>query len=251
MNRTLRREIRLVYHALQSKWIDPWRPLGHMVPRDPSATAWSDSSLSAAGGFSYDMGFWWYIEWPQDIAQRTLRYVSSNKDGMLVTINALEYASLIVNYIAATYVLVHLDRSTTDPHPVVLFYADNTAAESWMKKASSCSEGARALGYVQAALMINNPVGICVDRVSTTDNVVADRISRVKSEAHLATEIPVLCQDFPQLRSCQRFHPSVELTSLILETLSSKKYTDPLQASRRVLTSPGRITTYDSATGWS
>ena len=72
MNRTLRREIRLVYRALQSKWIDPWRPLGHMVPQDPNAAAWSDSSLHAAGGFSYDMGFWWYIKRPQDIAQRTL-----------------------------------------------------------------------------------------------------------------------------------------------------------------------------------
>ena len=112
-----------------------------------------------------------------------------------------------------------------------------------MKKASSSSKGSRALGYVQAALMINNPVGICVDRVSTTDNVVADRISRVQSEAHLATEIPALCQDFPQLRSCQRFCPSAELTSLILETLSTKKCVDPLQVSRRVLVSPGKTTT--------
>ena len=32
MNCTLQREIKLVYHALQSKWIDPLRPLGHMVP---------------------------------------------------------------------------------------------------------------------------------------------------------------------------------------------------------------------------
>ena len=58
MNRTLHREIRLVYHALQSEWIDPWRPLGHMVPRNPRATSWSDSSLSVAGDFSYGMGFW-------------------------------------------------------------------------------------------------------------------------------------------------------------------------------------------------
>ena len=142
-----------------------------MVPRDPSVTAWSDSSLHAAGGYSYDMGFLWYIEWPQDIPQCTLRFMSSNKDGKLVTINALEYVSLIVNCVAATHVLVHLDSSETDPHPVLLFYADNTAAGSWIKKASSSSEGARALGYIQAALMINNPVGICVDRVSTTNNV--------------------------------------------------------------------------------
>ena len=164
-----------------------------MVSRDPSATAWSDISLHAAVGYSCDMGFWWYIKWPQDVTQCTLRFVLSNKDNKLVTINALEYASLIVNYVAATHVLVHLDPSEADPHPVVLFYANNTAAESWTKKASSSSEGARALGYIQAALVINNPVGICMDRVSTTDNVVADRISRVQSEAHLAAEMSTLC----------------------------------------------------------
>ena len=59
MNRTLRCEIKLISDALCSDWIDPWRPLGHLVSRDPSGTAWSDSSLHAAGGYRYDMGFWW------------------------------------------------------------------------------------------------------------------------------------------------------------------------------------------------
>ena len=79
--------------------------------------------------------------------------------------------------------------------------------------------------------------------LTTPDNVVADRISRVHSEANLASEMITLCQEFPQLRSCQRFLPSAELTSLILETLSTKQYVDPLLASRRVLASPGRIIT--------
>ena len=112
-----------------------------------------------------------------------------------------------------------------------------------MRKASTSLAGGRALGYIQAALMINNPVGISVDRVTTTDNVVADRISRVPAESHLAREMVTLCQDFPQLKSCQRFQPSAELISLILETLYTKKYVDPLLASRRVLASPGKITT--------
>ena len=243
MNRTLRREIRLIHDALASDWIDPWRPIGHMIPRDPSGSAWSDSSLHAAGGFSYELGFWWYIEWPEAIKQRTLKHVTSNKDGQLITINALEYASLIVNYVAATHVLVHVDPSAVDPRPMMLFYVDNTAAESWMRKASTSFDGGRSLGYVQAALMINNPIGISVDRVTTSDNVVADRISRVCSESHIAHEMLSLRQEFPQLQSCQRFQPNAELTSLILETLLTKKYVDPLLASRRVLASPGRITT--------
>ena len=52
MNRTLRCEIKLIFDAFSSDWIDPWRPLEHMIPRDPSGTAWSNSSLHAAGGYS-------------------------------------------------------------------------------------------------------------------------------------------------------------------------------------------------------
>ena len=120
MNQTLRRKIRLVFDALSSHWIDPWQPVGHMIPRDPSGTAWSDSCLHAAGGYSYEMGFWWYLEWPQHIQNHTLKVVASNKDRNLVTINALEYASLIVNYVAATHVLVNVCPSNEDPHPTVL-----------------------------------------------------------------------------------------------------------------------------------
>ena len=74
-----------------------WRPIGHLITRSPSATGWSDSCLHAAGGYSLNMGFWWYMEWPQNIQQSTLKFIFNNKDGKLVSINALEYASLIVN----------------------------------------------------------------------------------------------------------------------------------------------------------
>ena len=122
--------------------------------------------------------------------------MTADKDGTLVTINPLEYASLIINYVAAMYVLVHVDSPPDNPHPVVLLYADNTAAESWMQKARKSSAGGRTLG-IQAVLMINNPVGTNVDHVISMDNVVADRISRLPTESHLAHEMTILCQDFP------------------------------------------------------
>ena len=56
-----------------------------------------------------------------------------------MTVNALEYASLIINCLAVTYVLVHVDPSRADPHPVILFYADNTIVELWTKKADTSS----------------------------------------------------------------------------------------------------------------
>ena len=248
ITKTMRHELRLVTEALSSPWIEMWQPLGHLIKRSPSGTGWSDSSLHAAGGYSLDMKFWWYIEWPENIRKCTLKFVYTNKDGKLVTINALEYASLIINYAAATFILSHVMRSPRDPHPVVLLYADNRTAEAWLIKASKASHAGRALGYIQAAIMINNPVGTNVDHVTSEDNEIADRISRIASEAVLLTEMDKIYKDHPSLRSCARFYPSAELISLIMEALSTKKFTNPLTASRRVLAAPGKITTSGSAT---
>ena len=242
-NDTLRRELKLILDALSCTWIDMWRPIGHLVDRTPSGIGYSDSCLHAAGGFSFDMKFWWYHEWSSDIQACTLKYVMNGKDGTLVAINALEYASLIINYVAAFHALTINNPSASDPHPIVLLYADNTTAEAWMIKASKKSLAGRALGRIQAALMINNPVGINAAHISTTDNEIADKISRILTEANLLADMQPLFQDFPLLQSCRRFQPSAELISLISETLLLQKYVDPLQLSRHILSAPGRITT--------
>ena len=239
----MRSELRLIYEALTSDWIDMWRPIGHLIRRLPSGLGYSDSCLHAAGGYSLDMGYWWYIEWPDNIKNKTLKFVFNDKDGTLVSINALEYAALIVNYVAATYVLSIHRPSPKDPHPAVLLKADNRTAESWLVKASKSSQAGRALGYIQASLMINNPVGINVEHVTSKDNKIADRILCILSESVLLTKMQSLHKDHPSLTSRQRFHPSAELISLISATLSTKSFVDPLQISRRVLKSPGWITT--------
>ena len=239
----MRRELALIRTALSSDWISMWRPLGHFVKRSPSAIGDSDSSLHAAGGYSLDMGYWWYMEWPEEIRRCTLKFVYSDEHGNLVSINALEYASLIVNFVAATYVLTVVSPSRGDPHPVVLLRADNRSSESWLIKASKSSQAGRALGYIQCALLINNPVGINVTHVTSAQNEIADRISRIPSEASLLADMQSIYQDHPSLTYCQRFHPSAELKSLILDTLLTRNFIDPLKLSRRALASPGRITT--------
>ena len=82
---------------------------------------------------------------------------------------------------------------------MVLLYADNRTAESWLIKASKASHAGRALGYIQAALMINIPVGINVDHVTSEDNEIADRISRIESELALLTEMKKIYKDHPSL----------------------------------------------------
>jgi hypothetical protein len=115
-----------------------------------------------------------------------------------------------------------------DPHPMVLISGDNTVSESWAKKASKHSPVWRALGRIQCGLMINNPVGLLTNHIPTEENVVADDISRVESKLALAHEFPRLCQAHPALSGCQRFLPSSDLVSCIMDALLRSECREPV-----------------------
>ena len=244
INPTLRLELDIILDALTAPWIDMHRPIGHMVPsRDAQGSAYSDSSLCAAGGYSFKLRFWWYFEWPEEVQRLTLRYVVKYKtdSGDIVSINVLEYAAMIITYVAGYHVMVQVDPSARDPYPLMELWADNTSAETWILKASKASFIGRALSCIQCALMINNPVGITAHYINTHDNVIADRISRILHEKLIPLEFSKLSQEYPELRHCRRFQPSAELISLLMDALLTDKFNNPLDASQRILSAPGRL----------
>ena len=170
-----------------------------------------------------DLKFWWYFEWPSDIRKYTLKYWRSNKDGKLISINVLEYAAMIINYVACScYLQTHPDPS--DPFPLVRLFGDNSSAESWMTKTCTSSLQGRALGRILCALMIDNPVGTDIQHVTTENNGTADAISCFKSESYTLRGIAFLMQDCPQLAGSEQFQPSSTLISLIMDTISLKKF---------------------------
>ena len=240
INSTLREELHLLISALSADRISMRTPIAHLVRRDPSASAWSDSSLKAAGGYSTTMKFWWYFEWPDNVRKQTLTYIRSNANGQLVSINVLEYAAIIINY-AAAYHYYSTNPDPSDPYPSVLLYADNSACESWMEKACNSSLIGRALSRLQCAMMINNPVGVHTAHITTTDNVIADRLSRIEHDSNSSHEFATILQDYPALAGCKRFRPSAELISHIMDAILQKKYVDPLVVNKTILTNPGQI----------
>ena len=131
INKTFLNELKLLSKALDSEWVTFDRPISHCIACVPSGRARGDSSLLAAGGYSIDMGFWWHIEWPEEVRRRTLRYIRNDKDGNLISINVLEYATVIINYVASTFYFTKISPNPVDPYPVVLIKADNTTSESW------------------------------------------------------------------------------------------------------------------------
>ena len=52
-----------------------------------------------------------------------------NKDGTLISINVLEFVTVIINYVASLHVIISTSF-TDDPHPVLLNVTDNTSALS-------------------------------------------------------------------------------------------------------------------------
>ena len=241
ISKEMRETIDVIIKALDSPHVNTRAFIGHLIPRDPSGTAWSDSSLRAAGGYSTDMKFWWYIEWPEEIRRRTLLHLRNNKNGRLISINVLEYAGIIITYIAATHYFLANPRDT-DSQPVARLIADNSASKSWIVKACTRSAIGRALGRVQCALMINNPVGLDCDHVCSKDNKVADGLSRIERASNAALYFSSLKQRYPELAGCRRFRPSSKLISIITAAICQQKLVDPVEKGQQLLNDLGRTT---------
>ena len=240
---TLREELNLIRQALADERINKCYPIAHLISNEADADADGDSSLDAAGGFSVSMRFWWHHEWSEKIRKRTLRYVKDGKDGTLIDINALEYATILINYAACIHFWIINNNCSRKniPFPRVLIRADNKSAESWAIKGCKRLMIGRRLGRLQCALMINNPVGIDTEYINTKANVIPDRISQFKLKTDTLLGFDILMQEYPQLKSCRRFQPSKELISWISDALLSEKLEDPLALSQELLSNPGRI----------
>ncbi len=242
ISKQLTKLMTLITLILKDNSILRFCPIAHLVSRDPSAIAYSDSSLNAAGGFSTDLNFWWHLQWPEHIQARAAKASM----GDTISINALEYSAIIINYIASSAAL--LDAPTkNDPYLTALFFTDNVASEAWICKGAKKSPTGKALGFLQATLMIHNPVEIHADRISTTNNVIANQISQFPNHSNPLPHFSTLSQQFPQLRHCRRFHPSAELVSTILDALSLAKSPNPREPNLQQLAWPGKNTFLPSA----
>ena len=128
INLSMRQEIEFFRDKLQpNSTILRETPIAHVIPRTPTATAFGDSCFEGAGGYSVKLGFWWHIAFPKEVKQRTLLFKSDNKGGTLISINILEFVTVIINYLASLHVITSTNY-TDNPHPVLLNVTNNTAA---------------------------------------------------------------------------------------------------------------------------
>jgi hypothetical protein len=155
-------------------------PIAHIIPQMPMATAFGDSCLEGAGGYLISVGYWGHLPFPEEVIQQTLKCRKDNKDGQLISINALKFITVIINYCASLHVF--MTRSiTNNPHLVLLNVTDNASTLSWTNHTCRKSKLGRLLAQFFCSLLINSPLGINSQWINTDDNKIADNISQTKN----------------------------------------------------------------------
>ncbi len=148
INRTMREELNFLSSALSPEsGIKIETPIAYLIPRIPMASIIGDSSLVACGGYSITLQLWWHLSFPKEVVERTLLHLKDNSDRTFISINCLEYVTIILNY-WASLVTFASRKVNEDPYPVVLCVTDNTSALNWTLHTSKKSMIGRALALL-------------------------------------------------------------------------------------------------------
>jgi hypothetical protein len=234
INKTMRAELAFFRQALRDdSGISFETPIAHIIERTPTATSYGDACLEGCGGFSLHLSFWWHLEFDENIIRRTLKHKRDNSDGLLISINVLEYLTVIINYCAA-YTVFTTDNVTDDPFPVLLNKTDNTSALNWTNHACKESAIGRMLGRFFCWLIIDLKLGINSTWISTNDNDIADEISRLKKMINSLTpsndsstwsyDYSSLTQKYKELAACRFFQPNPKLLSMLWDIVLTQKW---------------------------
>jgi hypothetical protein len=138
---------------------------------------------------------------------------------------------------------------TNDPYPVLLNVTDNASALSWTTGACRKSRIGCLLACFFCSLLINFPLGINSQWISTLHNAIADDISRAKNatsehtHSHPSFDYSSLQQKYSELSHCSFFQPVPELISLIWEIMLTERWPCHDKIRRLKLKPLGNLTT--------
>jgi hypothetical protein len=223
ITKSMRQEIEFFCEKLLPKSGICWEsPIAHIIPRMLTFVTFGDSCLKGAGGYSLYLGFWWHLPFPKEVKLCTLLHKRDNTDGLLISINVLEFITVIINYCAALHMVLS-KNPTNNPYPVLLNVIDNPSALSWTMGACHKSRIGRLLARFFCLLLINSLLGINSQWISRFHNAIADDISCAKTavseytHSHPSFDYSALQQKYLELSHCSFFWPAPELISFIWE----------------------------------
>jgi hypothetical protein len=146
-------------------------PLWQHVLVPPHLTVASDASRLAMGGCCESLGWWWCVEFPQDVQER---YNSANL-GEAIWVNESELAGMWLNAYAALIM-----QRALGPDTCLRLIGDNKSAVQWISAAGTATnEAAGTLVRALGVLSVLTRVSFKAQHLAGVDNVVPDAVSRM------------------------------------------------------------------------
>jgi hypothetical protein len=167
----IRTELAFITRVLGNPAIYNWSsPITHLIKLEPDYEEWQDACLTGGGRFLFNLRFWWILKWPLEIANRTVRHLQKG-DTRLISINKLEYASIIITLAVSISSWEALPVDQRPIHPMILSWTDNTTAEAWTRKiASLMGPQGKALARIFAHLLMFSDVRVCAAYIKGEEN---------------------------------------------------------------------------------
>ena len=146
------------------------------------------------------------------------------------------------------YTVVTTEDVPDNPHPVLLSMVGNTSAHSWINNFCKGSILGKSLAKFFCFLLMDYRLGNNSDWASTTDNVIADEISRLKqlqpsSSKHFSFDYSSLQRRYPQLKRCRFLQPNPSFLSCLLGILLHKRLPSLDQVRTLKQSGIGKLTT--------
>ncbi len=140
-------------------------------------------------------------------------------------------------------------------HPIVLCIMDNTSALNWTLCTSKKSVISRALARFFYGLLIGSRVGINAMWISTIDNKIANKISRIKATNSFSTDsftydYSNLQQEHKEWKAWIFYQPSHKLLSLIWDILLTQSCPNLNQILKLKPPDLGKLCTLDGPKIW-
>ena len=126
-------------------------------------------------GYCAKLNIWWKFRW-SDLGEDVTRSVREKK----ISINVLELAAIVVNYLAAVFGGFLTHDHSLQHKPRVHFGGNNTTSDAWYKKKFNNNGSGHRITKILAFMMKNCDVGMDVEHVAGILNFFADVISRGK-----------------------------------------------------------------------
>ncbi len=144
------------------------------------------------------------------IKQSTLLHKNDNADGCLISINILEFITIIISYCTLLHVIL-TTSVTDDPYLVLLNTTHKLSELSWTTGACKKSSIGQLLAQFFCSLLINLPLDVNSQWISTIPNKITDNIPCAKKESININDSPpsfdytTLKQKYLELIHCSFF----------------------------------------------